>query len=195
MTSLPATRPLLMIPGPVELSPAVVEALSIPPPGHLSPPFIESFGRVLEMMREVWQAGADSHPFVIGGGGTAAMNVAAANLLEPGETAVVVNTGYCSDRLAEMLRRQGADVAEVVAPTGPGDAPLPGAVEQALDENAPVKALLATHVDTSTGVRIDPRPLARLTRERGILSVFDGVCATGGESFRMEDWGADVYLT
>jgi alanine-glyoxylate transaminase/serine-glyoxylate transaminase/serine-pyruvate transaminase len=184
-----------MIPGPVELSPAVVEALSGPTPGHLAPRFIESFGRVLEMMREVWQAGADSHPFVIGGGGTAAMNVATANLLEPGETAVVVNTGYFSDRLAEMLRRQGADVAEVVSPNGPGDAPLARDVERALDENGPVKALLATHVDTSTGVRIDPCPLARLARERGILSVFDGVCATGGESFRMEEWGADVYLT
>jgi len=195
MTNSQSTRPLLMIPGPVELSPAVIEAFSGPSPGHLAPGFIESFGRALEMMREVWQAGPDTHPFVIGGGGTAAMNVATANLMEPGETAVVVNTGYFSDRMAEMLRRQGADVAEVISPAGPGAAPSVDEVERALEENGPVKALLATHVDTSTGVRIDPQPLARLARERGILTVFDGVCATGGESFRMEEWGADVYLT
>jgi alanine-glyoxylate transaminase/serine-glyoxylate transaminase/serine-pyruvate transaminase len=181
-----------MIPGPVELSPAVVEAFSTPSPGHLAPGFIESFGRCLQMMREVWQAGTGSQPFVLAGGGTVAMDMAAANLLEPGETAVVVNTGFFSDRLAEMLRRQHAEVAEVRAAVG--DAPTPEDVARALG-NRTVKALFATHVDTSTGVCIDPEPLARLAREREILSVFDGVCATAGETFRMDDWGADVYLT
>jgi alanine-glyoxylate transaminase/serine-glyoxylate transaminase/serine-pyruvate transaminase len=117
----------------------------------------------------------------------------AANLVEPGETAVVVNTGYFSDRLAEMLRRQGANVVEIAAPAV-GDAPSPGEVGKVL-ERGMVKALFATHVDTSTGVRIDPEPLARMASERGVLSVFDGVCATAGESFDMNGWGADVYLT
>jgi alanine-glyoxylate transaminase/serine-glyoxylate transaminase/serine-pyruvate transaminase len=182
-----------MIPGPIELSPAVVEAFSKPSPGHLAPGLIESFGRSLERMREVWQAGPDAQPFVIAGGGTVAMDMVAANLVERGEAAVVVNTGYFSDRLAEMLRRQGANVVEVAAHTV-GDAPSPDDVARAL-EAGPIKALFATHVDTSTGVRIDPEPLARMAHERGILSIFDGVCATAGESFRMQDWGADVYLT
>jgi alanine-glyoxylate transaminase/serine-glyoxylate transaminase/serine-pyruvate transaminase len=182
-----------MIPGPIELSPTVVEAFSKPSPGHLAPGLIESFGRCLERMREVWQAGPDSQPFIVAGGGTVAMDIVAANLVEPGETAVVVNTGYFSDRLAEMLRRQGAKVVEVAAPAV-GDAPSPDLVERALEAGS-VKALFATHVDTSTGVRVDPEPMARMAQERGILSVFDGVCATAGESFRMKEWGADVYLT
>jgi alanine-glyoxylate transaminase/serine-glyoxylate transaminase/serine-pyruvate transaminase len=188
-----ATRPLLMIPGPIELSPNVVEAFSKPSPGHLAPGLIESFGRCLEMMRDVWQASAEAQPFVIAGGGTVAMDMVAANLVEPGETAVVVNTGYFSDRLAEMLRRQGAKVVEVAAPAV-GDAPGTDVVGRALAAGS-VKALFATHVDTSTGVRIDAEPLARMAHDRGILSVFDGVCATAGESFRMKEWGADVYLT
>ena len=57
------------------------------------------------------------------------------------------------------------------------------------------KALFATHVDTSTGVRVDPEPLCRLAREAGILAVFDGVCATAGERFEMAAWGADLYFT
>jgi alanine-glyoxylate transaminase/serine-glyoxylate transaminase/serine-pyruvate transaminase len=59
----------------------------------------------------------------------------------------------------------------------------------------PIKALLATHVDTSTGVRVDPEPLARLAVEHGALSIFDGVCATAAERFDMALWRADVYLT
>jgi alanine-glyoxylate transaminase/serine-glyoxylate transaminase/serine-pyruvate transaminase len=76
-----------------------------------------------------------------------------------------------------------------------GEAPDPEAVRQALETGAPVKALFATHVDTSTGVRVDPEPLCRLAREAGALSVFDGVCATAGERFEMEGWGADLYFT
>jgi alanine-glyoxylate transaminase/serine-glyoxylate transaminase/serine-pyruvate transaminase len=84
-------------------------------------------------------------------------------------------------------------VAELRAPVG--DAPQTEAVLRALEHDSPVKALFATHVDTSTGVRLDPQPLAVAARERGVLSVFDGVCATAAEPFDMAGWGADVYLT
>lgn len=183
-----------MIPGPVEVSPAVREAFGGPPPGHLAPRVIDAFGASLEMMRRVWRAAASSQPFVVAGGGTVAMDMAVANLVEPGERALVVNTGFFSDRLAEMLRRQAAEVIEVGAAVG--DAPSSDDVRDALDtDGRPCKALFATHVDTSTGVRLDPRPLSALARERGLLAVFDGVCATAAEPFDMEGWGADVYLT
>ncbi len=185
-----------MIPGPIEISPAVQSAFAVPPPGHLAKGVIEAFGASLEKMRRVWKAGPDAQPFVTAGSGTTAMDMAAANLVEAGDRAVVVNTGYFSDRMVEMLRRLGAEVTEVRA--GPGDAPSPESVAKALDEAArtgPVKALFVTHVDTSTGVLVDPEPMSTLARERGALSVFDGVCATAAERFEMEAWGADVYLT
>lgn len=185
--------PLLMIPGPVEVSPAVLAAASGPPPGHTAPRLIEAFGRSIERMREVWRADATSQPFVVAGSGTLAMEMAAANLVEPGERAVVVNTGYFSERMSEILRRHGAEVTEVAALVG--DAPTPETVREALARSGPVKALFATHVDTSTGVRVDPEPLCRLAREAGALAVFDGVCATAGERFEMAAWGADLYFT
>lgn len=189
-------RALLMIPGPVEVSPAVAAAFAAPPPSHVAPELIEAFGAALERMRRVWRAAASSRPVVIAGGGTAAMEMAVANLVEPGERALVVKTGYFSDRMAEMLRRAGAAVTEVGAEAGA--APATGEVEEALRalcRRGPVKALFATHVDTSTGVLLDPQPLARMAREAGALSVFDGVCATGGERFQMAEWDADLYLT
>jgi alanine-glyoxylate transaminase / serine-glyoxylate transaminase / serine-pyruvate transaminase len=97
-----------------------------------------------------------------------------------------------------MLRRQGAATLEVAAE--PGGAPSPEEVREALAAEGaagapPCRALFATHVDTSTGVRIDPAPLARLAREHGMIAVFDGVCAAAGERFDMAAWDADVYLT
>ncbi len=190
-------RPLLMIPGPVEVSPAVMQAFAAPPPGHTSPPVIAAFGEALERMRRVWQADPASQPFVVGGGGTVGMEMAAANLVAPGDRVLVVKTGYFSDRMAEILRRYGAETIEVGAQ--PGDAPTPDAVRQALAQatagGRPAKALFATHVDTSTGVRLDPQPFAQLARQQGMLSVFDGVCGAAGERFEMAAWDADVYFT
>lgn len=181
-----------MIPGPVELSPAVLAAVASPPPSHVSPRLIEAFGSSLERMRRVWQADAASQPFILAGSGTLAMEVAAANLIEPGDRVLVVVSGYFSDRMAEILRRHGAEVVEATAPVG--DAPSPDAVREIL-ANGRFKALFATHVDTSTGVRVNPEPFCRLAREAGVLAVFDGVCATAGERFEMAAWGADLYFT
>jgi alanine-glyoxylate transaminase/serine-glyoxylate transaminase/serine-pyruvate transaminase len=182
-----------MIPGPVEVSPAVLAASSGPPPGHVSPRLIEAFGSCLERMRQVWHAEAGSQPFVLAGSGTLAMEAGAANLIEPGDRALVVSTGYFSERMVEILRRYGADVVQVAAPVG--DAPSPEEVREVLGRSAPFKALFATHVDTSTGVRVDPEPLCRLANEAGLLTVFDGVCAAAGERFEMAAWGADLYFT
>lgn len=184
--------PLLMIPGPIEISPKVAEACAGPPPGHLAPSILQAFGEGLAAMRQVWRAGASAQPFVVPGSGSTAMEMAATNLLDPGQRAVVVWTGYFSDRIAEMLRRRGVEVTLV--PAEPGDAPPLEEVRRALRERS-AHALFVTHVDTSTGVRADARALAELAREASALSVFDGVCATAGEAFEMEAWGADVYLT
>ena len=181
-----------MIPGPIEISAQVLEATAGPPPSHVSPALIELFGSALEKMRLVWLAAKTSQPFVVPGSGSIAMEMAATNFLEPGDAAVVVGTGYFSERMAEMLRRRGATVFMIAAE--PGDAPSLDAVEAALKTKAP-RALFATHVDTSTGVRVDARALAQLASKAGALSIFDGVCATAAERFEMEAWGADVYLT
>jgi alanine-glyoxylate transaminase/serine-glyoxylate transaminase/serine-pyruvate transaminase len=181
-----------MIPGPIEVSPSILEAFAGPPPSHVSPDLIEAFGEAVGMMRQVWRAAPDSQPFVLAGSGTLAMEMAATNVCAPGDRALVVNSGYFSDRMTTMLRRRGVTVDQVEAEVG--DTPSLEDVEAALKSKA-FDALFATHVDTSTGVRVDARGLAQLAGEHGALSVFDGVCATAAEQFEMAEWGADVYLT
>ncbi len=181
-----------MIPGPIEISAAVAAAAAEPPRSHVAPDLIERFGAALAAMRKVWLAADDSVPVILAGSGTLAMEFAVQNLVDRGDAVVLVNTGYFSDRMAEMLRRRGADVTEVGAE--PGDAPGMPQVAAALKKSG-ARALFATHVDTSTGVRTDAQTLCALAREHGALSVLDGVCATAAERFEMKEWGADAYLT
>jgi alanine-glyoxylate transaminase/serine-glyoxylate transaminase/serine-pyruvate transaminase len=178
-----------MIPGPIEIDEGVVRALGQSPKGHLDPDFIESFGRALERVRKIFGAEA-SQPFIVAGSGTLAMEMAVANLIEPGDRAVVAEIGYFGARMADILERHGATVTRITAP--PGDVPDPAAVLGALDG---CKVLAITHVDTSTAVRNDVRALAALAREKGALVVVDGVCSVGGEELAHDAWGIDVTLT
>jgi alanine-glyoxylate transaminase/serine-glyoxylate transaminase/serine-pyruvate transaminase len=185
-------RKLLMIPGPIEFTPEVMRAMGMPTTSHVAPNFIEAFGQALERLRQVFLC-PGGQPFVIAGSGTLAMDIAAANLIEPGDRALVVNTGYFGDRFAAILERYGASVTQVRAPAI-GDAPALEEVEAAL-KGDDYKLMTITHVDTSTAVGADVKGLAALGREYGALVIVDGVCAVAGEEMRQEEWGIDLALT
>jgi alanine-glyoxylate transaminase/serine-glyoxylate transaminase/serine-pyruvate transaminase len=184
-------RTLLMIPGPIEFEPAVLAALGAPTTSHIAPDFIEAFGQALERLRQVFLC-PDGQPFILAGSGTLAMDLAGANLIEPGDRALVVNTGYFGDRFGTLLERYGAQVTHVRAPVG--GRPTLDEVESALSQNS-FKLMTVTHVDTSTGVLTDVAGIAALGRQYGALVVVDGVCSVAGEELRMADWGVDVALT
>ena len=193
-------RKLLMIPGPIEFTPEVLRAMGMATTSHVAPNFIEAFGQALERMRQVFLC-PSGQPFVIAGTGTLAMDTAAANLVEPGDRALVVNTGYFGDRYGVILERYGAEVTHVRAPAV-GDAPSLEDVEAALKAGDPstgsgrgYKLMTITHVDTSTAVGTDVKALAALGREYGVLVIVDGVCAVAGEEMRQEEWGIDLALT
>ncbi len=185
-------RKLLMIPGPIEFTPAVLRAIGMPTTSHVAANFIDVFGEALVDLRKVFLS-PSGQPFILAGSGTLAMDMAAANLVEPGDVALVVNTGYFSDRFATMLERYGAKVTKIGA-SEVGGAPALQEVEAILQSAKP-KLMTITHVDTSTGVATNVKELAALGRKHGVLVIVDGVCAVGGEVMRQDEWGIDVTLT
>jgi alanine-glyoxylate transaminase / serine-glyoxylate transaminase / serine-pyruvate transaminase len=184
-------RDLLMIPGPIVFDPAVLRAMSKPTESHVSASFIEVFGRTLVGLRQVFLS-SNGQPFVMAGSGSLAMDMAAANLIETGDDVLVISTGHFGDRFAAIAGRYGGRVQVLSAPLG-DIVPL-DEIEAALTARQ-FKVLIVTHVDTSTAVRTPVQDIARLASQYGALSVVDGVCATGGEECRQEEWGIDVYLT
>jgi alanine-glyoxylate transaminase / serine-glyoxylate transaminase / serine-pyruvate transaminase len=183
-------KQILMIPGPVELDHDVLAALSRPQMGHVSSKFIEIFSFCLDGLREIFAA-PDGQPFVAAGSGTLAMELAVANVTEHGDRAVVVDTGFFSTRMADILKRHGAEVEIVHADVG--SVPDPTQVEAALQRGA--KILAITHVDTSTAVAAPVQTYARLARKYNVLTIVDGVCAIGGQEFHQADWDVDLCLT
>jgi alanine-glyoxylate transaminase/serine-glyoxylate transaminase/serine-pyruvate transaminase len=184
-------RNLLMIPGPIEFDPSVMAALGSPTTSHVAADFIEVFGKSLEQMRKVFLS-EDGQPFILAGSGTLAMDSAGANLLEPADKVLVVNTGFFSARFGSIAERYGGTVTHLRVPVG--GRPCLAEVEDALKKEA-YKLLLVTHVDTSTGVITDVMNLAALAHQYGALVVVDGVCSVAGEELRMTEWGLDLVLT
>ena len=184
-------RTLLMIPGPIEFEPAVLAALGAPTTSHVAPDFIANVRPGAGRMRDVFLA-PDGQPFVVAGSGTLAMDMAAANLIEPGDRALVVNSGYFGDRMGAILERYGAQVTHVRAAVG--DVPAPAEVAAVLAKDS-YKLLNITQVDTSTGVLTDVKALAAAGQAHGALVVVDGVCSVAGEELRMDDWGVDLAFT
>lgn len=180
-----------MIPGPIEFDQEVLQAMGAPTNSHVAPDFIESFGHALEMMREVWRC-PSGQPFVLAGSGTLAMDMAGANLTEPGDKVLVISTGYFGDRFAELFKRYGAEVH--ILRSRPGKIVPRVQIEEELNKGG-YKILSFTHVDTSTAVRVDARMMGQLGEKFGVLTILDGVCSVAGEVINQEEWGLDVVLT
>ncbi|HLG74195.1 MAG TPA: alanine--glyoxylate aminotransferase family protein [Chloroflexota bacterium] len=185
-------RKLLMIPGPIGFDPEVLRAQSRPSLSHTEAEFSAIFGRALRNMRQVFMC-QGGQPFVLAGSGTLAMEFAAANFVERGDRAVVVDSGWFSQRYAQILERYTDDL-EIVGGDAVGSLPPLEKVEAALKAK-PTKILTITHVDTSTGVVAPVKELAELARKHGALSVVDGICATAACEFRQDDWQVDICFT
>ncbi|KAL7280868.1 LOW QUALITY PROTEIN: hypothetical protein ACG7TL_005812 [Trametes sanguinea] len=181
------------IPGPIEVTDEVLFANAHPSMSHVSPDFIPVFGDCIRMIREVLFT-ADAQPFIISGSGTLGWDQVSANLVEPGENVLVLNSGYFGDSFADCLRTYGAVVDELHAPFGSA-VELP-ALETAL-KSKQYKLVTFTHVDTSTGVLSDAKGIAEVVRRvsPNTLVALDGVCSVASEEIQMDAWGIDVVLT
>jgi alanine-glyoxylate transaminase/serine-glyoxylate transaminase/serine-pyruvate transaminase len=163
--------------------------MSTPLIGHLDPAFVAMMTEVQDLLRYTFRTG-NRWTIPVSGTGSAAMEAAFANLVEPGDRVAVPSNGYFGDRMAAMVERAGGNVVRVEAPWGE---PLsPDAVESVLAEHAP--AILAfVHAETSTGaLQPDVEQLTRIAREHGALVIADTVTSLGGVELRVDEWGIDV---
>ncbi|WP_152417875.1 pyridoxal-phosphate-dependent aminotransferase family protein [Haloferax mucosum] len=178
-----------MGPGPSDVHPRVLRAMSTPLVGHLDPSFIEIMNDVQELMRYVFRTD-NQWTIPVSGTGSASMETAIGNLVEPGETVLVPSNGYFGGRMASMAERAGGTVVRVDAPWGE---PLDSAdVQAAFDEHQP-DVFGFVHAETSTGVRQPNVPeLTRIAHAHDAYVVADCVTSLGGVELEVDDWDIDV---
>ena len=191
MQSFQPPRRILMGPGPSDVSPRVLAALARPTIGHLDPEFQNLMEEIKAGLSRLFNA-PDHACVPLPAPGTAGMEAAIMNLLEPGDHAVIAMNGAFGGRMADMADRAGATVTKVEFEWGqPVD---PSKIEDAL-KTGPAKVLAFVHAETSTGVRSDAATLCALATKYGALSVVDCVTSLGGIPVDVAAWGADVVYS
>lgn len=191
MQSFQPPRRILMGPGPSDVSPRVLSALARPTIGHLDPEFQNLMEEIKGALARLFNA-PDHACVPLPAPGTAGMEAAIMNLLEPGDRAVIAVNGAFGGRMADMADRAGAEVVTLEFEWGkPVD---PAVVEEAL-KAAPAKVFAFVHAETSTGVRSDAATLCGLARKYGALSIVDCVTSLGGITVDVAAWDADAVYS
>jgi aspartate aminotransferase-like enzyme len=186
----PYLKQYLMTAGPTPLPPAVSQAMAQPMLYHRAPAFVEVYARALRRLEAVFQTENDMLVFAASGSG--AMESAVANLVRPGEPALVASCGKFGERWAEICDAYGART--VHWETEWGRKVEPAGLDRVLAENAGVDVVFTTFSETSTGVLNDVRELTEVAHAHGALIAVDAVSGLGAVPLPQDDWGVDVVV-
>ncbi len=169
---------LLMGPGPSPVPAAVRLAMARPMLGHLDPAFLAIMDGVVENLR--WVFGTHNRlALPLSGTGSAGMEAAVANWVEPGQHILVVAAGLFGQRLADAAARQGGAVDVLEVPWG--TALDPGQLEDRLAHTqVPYHVVALVMAETSTGVLQPMEGLSDMVHRHGALFLVDAVTAIGG---------------
>lgn len=186
----------VFIPGPTNIPEALRKACDMPTIDHRSPLFGQILHPAREGVRKVIKS-ACAEIFIFPATGTGGWETALTNCLSAGDRVLAARNGMFSQRWIDMSQRQGLDVQVVEAGWGEG---IPSdRYEDILraDSAHEIKAVLATHNETATGVKSDivaVRAALDATGHPALLFV-DGVSSIGSMDFRFDEWGIDVAVT
>ena len=187
-------REYLAIPGPSVVPDAVLRAMHRAAPNIYEGDLVEMTGGLISDLRRVARTRHQAVIYI--GNGHAAWEAALANTVAPEQTVLVLATGRFGHGWAEVANGLGIEAR--ILDFGKA-APVDMArLEEALaaDTAHRIKAILATHVDTSTSVRNDIAAMRTVLDRAGhpALLMADCIASLACDRFEMDDWGVDVMV-
>ena len=179
---------LLMGPGPVNVHPRVLRAMSVQLLGQFDPEFTQYMNQTMALYRQIFDT-QNRWTFLIDGTSRAAIEAALVSCLQPGDSAVIVNSGRFGLLLAEIAQRCGASIVTVDAAWG--DVVSPDAIEDAVRRDRP-RLVACVHGDTSTTMAQPIEAIGAICRQYKALLYVDATATLGGMPVPTDTWGADI---
>ncbi|HEY64690.1 MAG TPA: alanine--glyoxylate aminotransferase family protein [Caldilineae bacterium] len=187
-TDLNPSPRLLLGPGPSMVHPRVLRAMATPPVGHLDPDFLVIMNEIQELLRMVFET-TNQLTIPISGTGSAGMEAALCNFIEPGDPILICVNGYFGERMVDMAGRYGAKVHRIDAEWG--DVFSASQVEEAL-RSSKAKIVAIVHAETSTGALQPLEEIAEVAHKHGALLLVDAVTSLGGLPVAVDRVGIDI---
>jgi alanine-glyoxylate transaminase/serine-glyoxylate transaminase/serine-pyruvate transaminase len=182
---------ILLGPGPSDIHPRVLAAMAKPTVGHLDPYYLELMNRMQQMLREVFRT-KNEMTMAISGTGSAGMEAAVVNVIEPGDSMLVCVNGVFGARMADVAQRSGAVVTKIERPWG--EVFTPADLKDALAKSKP-KVVGIVMAETSTGARQPLEEISKLVHDAGALLLVDAVTSLGGIPVETDRWNLDVVYS
>jgi len=193
MTRRPG-RHFLQIPGPTNVPDRVLRAIDNPTIDHRGPEFAALAKECLEGIKEVFQT---AHPVIIfPSSGTGAWEAALVNTLNPGDRVLAFETGQFAVLWAKLAGNLGLKVDMVPGDWRHGIRPAAAAAKLSEDKGREIKAVMAVHNETSTGITSDIEGLRAAMDgvDHPALLMVDAVSSLATTTYRHDEWGVDVTV-
>jgi len=186
----------VFIPGPTNMPEAIRKACDMPTIDHRSPLFGQMLHPAIEGVRKVMKS-SSAEIFIFPSTGTGGWETALTNTLSPGDKVLMARNGMFSHRWIDMCQRHGLDVQIIETPWGHGIDAAEYEAALTADTGHQIKAVLATHNETATGVLSDMAAVRRAmdSASHPALLFVDGVSSIGSMNFEFDAWGVDVAVT
>ena len=183
---------LNMSPGPTPVARSVLEALGQQVVPFTAPSFVEVVERVNLRLKQM--CNTNGMVFVFPGTGTLAMESAISNTISETDRVLILSNGKWGERFVQIVRGAGLSCDIIRAESG--QTVLPAEVKRALEQNSgKYKAVLATHIETSTGVKAPIGEIGQIVSDAGLLYIVDAVCSLGAASISMEEMKIDILVS
>jgi len=191
-----AGRNFLFVPGPTNVPDRVQRAMVVAMEDHRSSKFPELTREVLSGLKRVFKT-ATGTPIIFPSSGTGCWEAALTNCLSPGDKVLAARFGQFCHLWIDMCERLGFQVEIIDCEWGTG-VPIDryrAALEA--DRSRKIKAVLACHNETATGVTSDIAAVRRAIDSVGhpALLFVDAVSSLASIDFRMDEWGVDVCVS
>jgi predicted phosphoserine aminotransferase len=181
----------LVIPGPIDVRPEVLEAQSKAMIGHRGKSFEELFARLQTKLKQAFLT--QNRVYVLGASGTGFWEAASRNCIRDDRRVLHLVGGAFSERWAEISALNGKQVDTITVEWG--QAHTPAMVEAALQQ-AQYDAVCMIHNETSTGVANPVKEIGEVvSRYPETLLLVDTVSGILGSEFRTDEWKIDLALT
>ncbi len=181
-------------PGPTNIPDSVLRAMDRPTIDFMDPEFVEVFEAGVAGLKRLLRTSGDV--FLYAASGHGAWEATLVNLFSPGDTVLILESGWFSEGWAEMAQKFGLHVQTVAADWRRGVDPQAVTAALRADAGHAVKAVLAVHNETATGLSM-PMPDIRGAIDAAghpALLLVDTISSLGSLEFRMDDWGIDAVV-
>ncbi|MDA1372600.1 MAG: aminotransferase class V-fold PLP-dependent enzyme [Proteobacteria bacterium] len=188
-------RHFLQIPGPSNVPDSVLRAMARPVIDHRGPEFPALTFSILDKLKPVFNT--DSAVFIYPASGTGGWECALLNALSPGDKVLAFETGHFATLWKNVAEKLGLHIIWIAGDWRHGVKPDLVAEKLSEDSKHEIKAVLAVHTETSTGVTSQiPRIRAAIDDvKHPALFMVDAVSSLACSEFRHDDWGVDITVS